>query len=529
MIFKKTIACIARVIMVVAAAGSLVFCSDLKAQPSKQESGFAMKGFYLDLRNEVMTTQALKRFAREIADMGMNTLVMEYEATYPYQNNATISNEVAYSRQEVKSFISYCSSIGVEVIPVQECFGHVQYILRHDRYNHLSEDARDLSQVCPLKAEGDSLLFQDLLADMAAMHPSRYIHIGGDETTLLGHDQACKAMVEKEGKSRLFVNYMKMMSEMVLKMGKIPVMWADMLLKYPEAADLLPKETILLDWNYGWKPNHFGDIANLQKKGFVFWGAASLRSHPDNWYVTDWMTHFNNQRDFIPYARNSGYQAMLMTSWSTSGLYSFTWDVGNDVQDMEPIRNNYPLSGFRILIASYAMALKQTAPIDARAFVIAYAGSRFGLSAADGALLWKTFNLVPELLVHGKPAQSKDIATMLRQNEEVIRILQNLKPTEHLSEFAHFRLMADLRQYYLSYKQVLAAYNAVDFNRAKAGQLLQQVEELLDMSKGLDSRFGALNKDFLKAPEIVKQNAVRNRPVRQLYQRLKNLNQHPKN
>lgn len=493
---------------------------------------FKKKGFYVDLRSQVMTMDALKQLARDVASMGINTLVMEYEATYPYQKHPTISNEVAYSRKDIANFIGYCSSVGVEVIPVQECFGHVQYILRHDRYRYLSEDMKgpspDLSQVCPLKAKGDSLLFSDLLSDMAAMHPSRYIHIGGDETRLLGHDEACRAMVEKEGQSKLFVTYMKMISEIVLKQGKIPVMWADMLLKYPEAADLLPKETILLDWNYGWKPNHFGDVANLQKKGFVFWGAASLRSHPDNWFVTDWMTHFNNQRDFIPYARKSGYKAMFMTSWSTSGLYSFTWDVGSDVQDMEPIRNNYPLSGFRILIACYAKALKQTAPIDARAFVIDYAQTRFGLSAMDGEKLWKTFNLVPELIVNGKPAKSKDIATMIGQNLEVIKILGDLKPNKHLKEFSHFRLMADLRAYYLAYKQILATYNAEDFTIAKAKNLglLHQVQVLLDQSKELDKRFAALNKGYLKAAEITKQNAVRNRPVIQLFLRLNNLHQH---
>ena len=511
-----------KVMMLLLLVGSLglLNAQSTTVAPTKN---FDRKGFYLDLRNEVMTVEAIKHFTEDIAQMGVNTLVLEYEATYPYLKHATISNELAYSRTEIKSIISYAGSLGIEVIPVQECFGHVQYILRNDRYNHLSEDPKDNSQVCPLKIKEDSLLFQELFADMAAMHPSQYIHIGGDETYLLGHDKACRAYADKEGKSKLFVNYMKVMSEIVIRLGKTPVMWADMILKYPEAADELPKETILMDWNYGWKPNHFGDIGLLQDKGFTFWGASSIRSHPDNWYVTDWITHFNNQKDYIPFARSRGYTSMFTTSWSTSGLYSFTWDVGNDVLDMQPIRNNYPMSGFRILEAAYVAALDQAAPLDPKAFTLSYAVSRFGITQKEASKLWETFELVPELLVHGKPVKSQDIATMIAANDKVRAVLNALRPIRNEKEILHFRLMADLRDYYLQYKAALAKYNGDGFGIESAASLLPTLKALVASAKELDQRFTTLNKGFLKDQEIQKQNQVRNQPVLQLLARLENL------
>ena len=115
----------------------------------------------------------------------------------------------------------------------------------------MREDRKDISQLCPLKVQEDSLLFADLFADMAAMHNSDYIHIGGDETYLLGHCPECALKAATEGKSKLFVDYMKMMCDIVISLGKKPVMWADILLKYPEAAEELPAETIFVDWNYG--------------------------------------------------------------------------------------------------------------------------------------------------------------------------------------------------------------------------------------------------------------------------------------
>src|SRR5690606_27256722 len=112
--------------------------------------------------------------------------------------------------------------------------------------------------------------------------------------------------------------------------------------------------------------------------------------------------------------------------------------------------NNYPMSGFGILMAAYAQSLRQSAPLDTHSFVVEYAGERFGLFKADGEALWETFTMVPELLVHGKPQKSADIGVMIEANAKVQRTLNRLNPTLHPTEFAHFRLMADLRAYYLS-------------------------------------------------------------------------------
>ena len=481
---------------------------------------FKIKGFHIDLRIQVMTMEALRNFADELAAFGINTLVMEWEATYPYEEHATISNELAYTREEVSSFIQYCENLGIDVIPLQQCFGHVEYILRHERYSHLKEDRKDISQLCPLKEKEDSLLFASLFSDMASLHQSEYIHIGGDETYLLGHCQACAEKASMEGKSKLFVDYMKMMCNIVISLGKKPVMWADIILKYPEAAAELPDETIFIDWNYGWKENYFGDIRALQEQGMEFWGSPAIRSHPDNSYVTCWEKHFNNQRDFIPYARESGYTGIVMTSWSTSGLYGFTWDVGYEVIEMEQIRNTYPLSGFRILIASYAEALKTGTPVEPRGFVIRYAQERFGLTADQGGVLWEVLTTDPELIADGKPVVSASISIMKGNVEAAVARMKMLKPSKNISEFEHLRLMLDLREQYLAFKEVESVFNSDSFSVDKKQSIVPALEQLLVQAKKLDKRFARLNRGFLYDSEIAEQNAIRNRKLVLLHRRL---------
>lgn len=509
----------------------LLSAIDIKAQQKeknlflKKSDNFVVKGFHLDLRIQVMTPKALKDFATKLSKLGMSTLVLEWEGTYPFEKHVAISNEYSYTRAEIKNFIAHCKTVGIDVIPLQQTLGHVEYILRNPRYSNLKEDRKDISQLCPMEVEDNKELFAELFRDLASTHDSDYIHIGGDETYLLGHDKKCKEKVAKEGKSKLFVDHMKMITNLVISAGKIPVMWADIILKHPEAASELPKKTIFIDWNYGWKINHFGDVPDLQKKGFTFWGSPSIRSHPDNWYVTDWTKHFNNQREFIPYALEANYKGIIMTSWSTSGVYGFTWDSGYNVIDMEQIRNNYPLSGFQILIASYANSLQNNSPIQPKKFVLNYAKNHFGLNEEDSQVLSEFLFSKPELIINGKPTESKNVNEILIYFGKIRNNLAVLKPEKNIKEFNHFKLMADLRIHYLHFQNVVEQYNSESFRIDDTTILVTKLDKIIEEADELNKRFIALNKGFLYDSELQNQNELRIQPVKVLYNRLIKLKQ----
>lgn len=481
---------------------------------------FTVKGFHIDLRCEVMTMPALKNFAKELAGFGINTIIMEWEGSFPYDKHATISSKYAYTREEVKSFITYCTSLGIDVIPLQNCFSHSEYILRHDRYAHLREDRKEVSQVCPLKINECKPIFTEIFKDMAELHPSRYFHIGCDETYLLGSCKACAEKVQKEGKSKLFVDYVKAMCEIVKSMGKQPVLWADIILKYPEALNELPKDIIYVDWNYGWDRNHFGNLDNLFNAGVTFWGAPSIRSHPDNIYLTQWEKHFNNQKTFIPYARQAGYQGMVMTSWSTSGTYGFSYDTGWEVIEMFPVRYVYPLSGFRILVAAYGESLKNNTPIDPQRFVVKYGQERFGLTPQESEILWQALKTPQETVTRGKDPKGKPVQEMKTDAIAVQRQLSALQPKKNNTEFEHLRLMNDIRVQYLSFKEIENRYQSDRFERGSAKTFLKELEPLIREAKMLDKRFLTLNKGFLHDEEIAEINRTRNEKLYTMYETL---------
>ena len=482
---------------------------------------FKVKGFHIDLRTQVMTLPALKAFAKELSEFGINTIVMEWEATFPYQNNATIANKFSYSRHDVKEFIDYCGTLGIDVVPLQQCFGHVDYILQHDRYSHLREDTKDPSQVCPLKTDDNIALFTDLITDISAMHNSKYIHLGGDETRLLGHCNNCKSKVQASGKSKLFVDYLKEMCKIVISLGKTPIIWADIILKYPEAASELPKNVVFVDWNYGWSVDFFGKKEKISNPDIVFWGAPSIRSSPDNIYLTQWKKHFSNINEFVPFARKSKYEGIIMTSWSTSGQYSFIFDELWEVQKSYPIRNVYPLSGFRILVAAYTESLKQPAPFNTDSFILSYGTNRFGLNVNESNLLLELLKTPQELIKNGNE-ESTDKALFAGHENATIRILEkerdvyevknafvnlqrkmnSIQPKLNKTEFEHLRLMLDLRVYYLEKKCLEAEFQSQSFDGKNAISLLQQTDKLIAKSKIITKRFVRLNKSYLQNIEL---------------------------
>jgi hypothetical protein len=486
-----------------------------------QHKDFSIKAFHVDIRCQVMTMNALRDLADKLSGIGVNTLIMEWEATFPYTQHATLSNQYAYSKNDIASFIDYCRTKGIDVIPLQNCFGHVEYILRHERYAAIREDRKEISQVCPMKEKQTKAIFTEIFTEMAALHPSPYFHIGGDETYLLGSCNLCSAKAEKEGKSKLFVDYVKIMCDIVKSLGKTPVLWADIILKYPEAADQLPEDAIFIDWNYGWKKDKFGDTEKLTELGIPFWGAPALRSAPDNLYLTQWKKHFDNIAAFIPDCRRNGYEGIVMTSWSTSGTYGFSYDADNEVIGMYPVRYVYPLSGFNILIEAYGEAINSTEPLDIHNFILNYGQKQFGFTAKESRSFYTLLNIPQNTIRHGKDTEGKSVKELKEEAERIKKETGALKPKRNRKEFDHFRLMFDLRLQYLTFKEIEHRFQSDDYNRKYAKVLLKETSQLKTFADKNDKRFIELNRGYLYKEEMREINRVRNEKLNNLLDILK--------
>ncbi len=501
---------------------------------------FPVVAYAVDLRVQVMPIDSLKSLAKEVAASGFNTLIMEWEATYPYEKHSIISNKYAYTRAELKGFIKYAEGLGLDVIPLQQNLGHSEYILMHERYAYLRADKNDYAQVDPTRLNEARELFTELYADMLSTHNSQYVHIGGDEARILDCDRCKKAWGkdgEELGKSKLYVQYMKMIAEIVTAQGKTPLLWADMILAHPEAIADMPKNVIYIDWNYGWAFDRRGEnpVNIIKEHGLKFWGATALRSGPDDYHVTTWNKHMKNQDRYVNYAKDAGFGGIVLTSWSTSGVYGYNWFNPGEVVELFPLRqvypHAYPNDGFRMNMQAFISSVKQGETYIPDQFAVQYAQERFGLTKHQAKKLWDILssdNLnnivsVGSVSMSGKKGLSdkkRNVNKVLRDVRAIQGELAKIVPNKNQKEFAHYQMQIDFREFYLSFRQIQDVVQSESFNEQNKILAINQLEKLLARADKLNRRFESLFAGALHKSDMTTLNDYRNKKIKYLYQRL---------
>ena len=536
---KKPIVILLLLFSFVSAQGTIaVLGFDANDKTSKSDN-FSVVAYHVDLRVQIMPMPTLKALAKEISALGFNTLIMEWEATYPYKQHSIISNRYAYSREEVTEFINYSEGLGLDVIPLQQSLGHAEYILMHERYAYLRADKRNLSQIDPTRLDVARDFFTELYSDMLSTHQSQYVHIGGDETRILDCKRCQEAWGddgEELGKSKLYVEYMTMIAEIVIAQGKTPLLWADMILAHPDAIADMPKNVIYIDWNYGWKFDRFGENPRtlIKEYGLKFWGASSIRSSPDDYHVTSWSKHMKNQAVYVSYARESGFEGMVLTSWSTSGQYGYEW-FWPEVVEIFPLRqvypHAYPNDAFRMNTLGFIEAVQQEKTFKPNDFAHQYAQQRFGLTAGESERLWNiltdeslnnkvSIGSSPLSGIKGLPDNKRVVSVTLAKVRKLQAALTKIVPKKNPKEFAHYHLQIDFREYYLSFRQIQYLVQSTAFSEKNNIEAIKQLEQLLARSVELNKRFKKLFTGKLYDTEIERLNQYRNKKAILLHQRL---------
>ena len=196
----------------------------------------SMRSDYLDLRGIFPKVEHLPRLVEEMARYKLNTLVIEYEDKLPRARTEFCHPTQALSREQHAALLAAAHENFIDVIPLQQTFGHLEYALKLPEYQHLREIPEAPGELCPLRA-GAYELAASLIEETARLHPdSRYIHLGCDEVWSLGQSPECKASGKSRG--RLAIEYINRLAEKAVSLGKTPIVWHDMLADVWRAGDM---------------------------------------------------------------------------------------------------------------------------------------------------------------------------------------------------------------------------------------------------------------------------------------------------
>lgn len=226
----------------------------------------AVRGVHLDLKGPMPRLEFLRALIERLGRLRVNTLLLEYEDKFPYAGVPDVTAAEALDGTGLRELLSLAAEWSIEVIPLVQCLGHLEYALRSPAYASLAEDAH-LQQVCPLHP--DALRpFAAMLEELLAAHPdATAVHIGGDEPWSLGRCPRCREYAGRHGRPALYLHHVVPAARLVAEHGLRPILWDDVFHRErcPELVDALPERTEIMSWEYH---------VHAERTAHVRWGRA---------------------------------------------------------------------------------------------------------------------------------------------------------------------------------------------------------------------------------------------------------------
>ena len=387
-----------------------------------------MRGFHEDYgRDQLPTIDDQKRTIRTLAQYKMNTHLWFIEPDhFVYKFDPEIGKDYdRFTFDEIREVVAYAKKYYIEVIPVVESLAHMENTLNNPKYAGLAEVAGS-GTLCPASDESFALI-RNIIDEIAEAFDGKYFHCGLDESSVVGQGKSAEAVKEK-GIERVYADYYTRLDSLVKGHGKTMMMYADIVLNHPKVMDLLPKDIIMMYWDYGDAVRHPG-FDTLAKSGFK---TVSLSA------VWDWV----NLYPVYGFAFKN-IERLAAQSAEVGALGTFTADWG-DPNLGAGGANLSELNYYGVVYLGAQAWRPEAIPFDA--FSKGFAVQFFGLQLADSAeaftLLAKcqgdtaTWVRRARMMFHGAPHEQ--IPVMAKASEDELAFWRQLKAS---AAKAHYLLL----------------------------------------------------------------------------------------
>lgn len=165
---------------------------------------------HLDLKGAPPKVSYYDYLFRLFKTLGATGVLIEYEDMFPFQGNLIdIAAGNHYSRNEINTLQDLAKKYDLIIIPLIQTFGHLEFVLKLEKYKELREIDRYPQSICPMYNKSEILLFE-MIDQIISAHPdSKHIHIGADEVYQLGECNRCIETMARErwNKKELFLNH----------------------------------------------------------------------------------------------------------------------------------------------------------------------------------------------------------------------------------------------------------------------------------------------------------------------------------
>ena len=289
------------------------------------------------------TTEQLTDAVKDLAQLGVNTIVAEIDYGYEYQSHPNLRSPNASSREQLKELLAQCRKNKIRLIPQFQCLGHQSWerstsplLTQYPQFDETpgkypNNEGIYCRSWCPLHPEVNPIVFE-LMDELIEVLQADAFHVGMDETFLIAED-SCPRCKSKD-KAEIFAKAINDYHRHIVGKHKIEMlMWGDRLIDSSKinygrweasanhtakAVDLIPKDIIICDWHYETRVA-YESIPMFLEKGFRVW-PASWRNPEAAKALIDYSLKQNNPKML----------GHLSTTWETVPIKELT--------DFEPLR-----------------------------------------------------------------------------------------------------------------------------------------------------------------------------------------------
>ncbi|MGE9270515.1 MAG: family 20 glycosylhydrolase [Verrucomicrobiales bacterium] len=291
---------------------------------SSQEPAIERRGVHLDLKGLPPTFDRLMALVEVFGQMRFNMLVVEWEDMFPWTFDPTLRHPAHYTPEQVKAFSNRCTELGIEVIPLVQCLGHLEFILQHEGYHHLAE-CPDFSDTLHPLQKGSLDLVLRMVDDVLSLMPDvQHFHLGGDEAWSFGSSPDSKLYIEQHGKPSLYLKHVQPILDSLRLRSIRPLLWHDMMMDWPVSSlQQIGQDADLVVWGYRGTPamrthHHRVEVLDrLREARIPIWGASAYKGADGPFRdLPDKQARLTNHIGWIDAAAPYGLKGLIATGWS---------------------------------------------------------------------------------------------------------------------------------------------------------------------------------------------------------------------
>jgi len=267
-------------------------------------------------RDKVPTVETLRALIDRLASWKINQVQLYMEHAFAYRGHEEVWRDAsAFTPAEIAELDQFCRERHVELVPNQNCLGHMERWLQHGRYRDLAiapegwTDRRGRHRapttIDPAKP-GSLRLVRDLLHQLLPLFTARRVHVGLDEPWELPD--------ARFGEYLAWISSIRDLEELE---GWEALMWGDIVGRHPDLLGEIPDSMTVCEWGYEADHPFAARASALSSAGRSFWVCPGTSSW--NTLVGRTSNAIQNCHDAAEAALSYGADGYLITDWGDNG------------------------------------------------------------------------------------------------------------------------------------------------------------------------------------------------------------------